>query len=93
MTLALIISVSAFFGIFILFLVLSKTLNNTVNHLVKLDYLLQKEFDLKKEHAVIEQLLKEEIKTAPEEESPEEENNKDKNQKTAAAVVSDRKNK
>jgi low affinity Fe/Cu permease len=93
MILALIISVSTFFGIFILFLVLSKTLNNTVNHLVKLDYLLQKEFDLKKEHVVIEQLLKENIEKAPEEEAPEEEDNKDKNQKAATPVVLKKRNK
>ena len=57
---ALIIGLSAFAGIFILFLVLGKTLNNTINHLVKITYLLQKEFDLKKERVAIAQLLEEE---------------------------------
>jgi hypothetical protein len=57
---ALLIGISAFFGIFTLFLVLSKTLNNTINHIVKISYLLQKEFDLKKERLVIAQLLEEE---------------------------------
>jgi len=57
---ALVIGIAAFAGIFILFLVLSKTLNNTVNHLVKITYLLQKEFDLKKERVAIAQLLEDE---------------------------------
>ncbi len=55
-----VIGIGALFGIFILFLVLSKTLNNSINHLVKLHYLLQKEVDLKKERLVIARLLEEE---------------------------------
>ena len=82
MTSALIISVLAFFGIFVLFLVLSKTLNNTVNQLVKLNYLLQKEYDLKKEQIVIEQLIAEQAKAAPVKETDEEEDDKEKNDKT-----------
>jgi hypothetical protein len=58
------IAASALFGIFVLFLVLSKTLNNIVNQFVKLQYLLQKEYDLKKERLAIAQLLDEE-KVAP----------------------------
>ena len=44
-------------GIFILFLVLSRTLNALVNHLVKLQYLLQKEHDMKNELLEINRLL------------------------------------
>jgi hypothetical protein len=51
---------TAFFGIFILFLVLSRTLNTTINHLVKLHYLLQKELDIKKESLEITHLLEDE---------------------------------
>jgi|GEM_PF-2199918 hypothetical protein len=57
---ALFIGIATFFGIFALFLVLGKSLNNTINHIVKITYLLQKEFDLKKERLVIAQMLEEE---------------------------------
>ena len=60
MTLHFFIAGAACFGIFILFLVLSRTLNAIVNHLVKLQYLLQKEYDMKKELLEINQLLEEE---------------------------------
>jgi hypothetical protein len=56
---------SAFFGIFILFLVLSKTLNNIINHLAKLQYLLQKELDIKSEKLEIAQILKEDVQSPP----------------------------
>jgi hypothetical protein len=59
-----IIAGGAFFGIFILFLVLSKTLNNVINHLTKLHYLLQKELDIKSEQLEIAHLLKEETDDA-----------------------------
>jgi len=54
-----IIAGGAIAGMFILFLVLSRTLNNIVNHLTKLEYLLQKELDLQKEMIVIKKMLKE----------------------------------
>jgi hypothetical protein len=60
MTMHFFIAGVACFGIFLLFLVLSRTLNAIVNHLVKLQYLLQKEFDMKKELLEINQLLEEE---------------------------------
>jgi hypothetical protein len=50
---------AAFIGVFVLFLVLSRTLNATINHLVKLHYLLQKELDMKKEQSEINTLLEE----------------------------------
>jgi hypothetical protein len=59
MLLYYILSGFVFFGIFILFLVLSKTLNNILNNLIKLQYLLQKELDLKKEQLAITNLMKE----------------------------------
>jgi hypothetical protein len=51
------IAIGALFGIFVLFLVLSKTLNNVLNQFTKLHYLLQKEYDLKKERIAIERLI------------------------------------
>jgi len=60
MYLLYIMAAVVFFGIFILFLVLSKTLNSILNHLVKLNYLLQKELDLRHEHAAISQLMSDE---------------------------------
>jgi len=58
------IALSALFGIFVLFLVLGKTLNNIINQFVKLQYFLQKEYDLKKERLAIAQLLDEEQEAA-----------------------------
>ena len=37
------------FGMFVLFLVLSRTLNSVVNQLLRLEYLVQKEYEFKKE--------------------------------------------
>jgi|GEM_PF-1276448 hypothetical protein len=66
------IAAGAFFGIFILFLVLSKTLNNIINQFTKLQYLLQKEYDLKKEQIAIAKLM-EEQKEKPAEDNTNEE--------------------
>jgi hypothetical protein len=52
-----VIAMGALFGIFVLFLVLSKTLNNVLNQFAKLQYLLQKEYDLKKERIAIAKLM------------------------------------
>jgi hypothetical protein len=60
MLLYCILSGLVFFGMFVLFLVLSKTLNNILNNLVKLQYLLQKELDFKKEQLAIKNLMDEE---------------------------------
>jgi hypothetical protein len=57
MILHYLIAFSASCGIFILFLVLSRTLNALINHLIKLQYLLQKEYDMKKELLDINQIL------------------------------------
>ncbi|NLG16181.1 MAG: hypothetical protein GX556_02485 [Fibrobacter sp.] len=50
------------FLIFMLFLVISRTMNNTINLLVKLSYLLQKEFDLKKEALEVRKMMEEQVK-------------------------------
>jgi hypothetical protein len=75
MILLYILAAFSFFGIFILFLVLSKTLNNIMNNLVKLQYLLQKELDFKKEQRAIKSLMEEDKADAkaPEEEPAAEE--------------------
>ena len=46
--------------IFILFLVISRTLNNMINLLIKLEYSLQKEFELKQEALEVRRLMEEE---------------------------------
>ena len=60
MALLYVLAVLTFFAIFVLFLVLSKTLNNIMNNLIKLQYLLQKELDFKKEQLAINSILEEE---------------------------------
>jgi hypothetical protein len=46
--------------VFIMFLVISRTLNNMINHLVKMEYSLQRELDLKKEAFEVRKLMEEE---------------------------------
>ena len=48
--------------IFILFLVISRTLNNMINLLIILDYSLKKEFELKQEALEVRRLMEEESK-------------------------------
>jgi len=43
--------------LFILFLVISRTMNNTINVLIKLEYLIQKEFDLKQEALEVQRMM------------------------------------
>jgi hypothetical protein len=47
--------------IFIMFLVISRTLNNMINLLIKIEYSLQKEFDLKQEAMEVRRLMEEEL--------------------------------
>jgi hypothetical protein len=47
------------FVLFMLFLVISRTLNNIVNLMIKLEYLLQKECDLKQEALEVRKLMEE----------------------------------
>jgi hypothetical protein len=60
MILLYVLAACSFFALFVLFLVLSKTLNNIMNNLVKLHYLLQKELDFRKEQLAISKLMDEE---------------------------------
>jgi hypothetical protein len=46
-------------AVFIMFLVISRTLNNVINLLIKLQYLVQKDFDLKKEIIDVRNLMAE----------------------------------
>jgi hypothetical protein len=46
-------------AVFIMFLVISRTLNNVVNLLIKLQYLVQKDLDLKKEIVEVRNLMAE----------------------------------
>jgi Na+-transporting NADH:ubiquinone oxidoreductase subunit NqrC len=46
--------------IFVMFLVISRTLNNMINLLIKMEYSLQKEFDLKQEALEVRRLMEEE---------------------------------
>jgi hypothetical protein len=59
MILMYVLAACSLFAIFVLFLVLSKTLNNIMNNLIKLQYLLQKELDYKKEQLAISKLMEE----------------------------------
>jgi hypothetical protein len=61
-----VLAVFSFFALFVLFLVLSKTLNNIMNNLIKLQYLFQKELDYKKEQRAISELMQEEKMKAAE---------------------------
>lgn len=46
-------------AVFIMFLVISRTLNNVINLLIKLQYLVQKDYDLKKEIVDVRNLMAE----------------------------------
>ena len=50
------------FGLFVLFLVLSKTLNGIINQILKIEYMLQKECEYKKEEKEIRRMIAENIK-------------------------------
>ena len=52
-----VLAAGAFLGMFVLFLVLSRTLNGIINNLTKLEYLLRKEMDLQKEVLTIRRML------------------------------------
>ena len=46
--------------LFVMFLVIARTLNSIINLLTKLEYLVQKEYDLKKELLDVQRLINEE---------------------------------
>ena len=51
---------ATFILLFVMFLVIARTLNSIINLLVKLEYLVQKEYDLKKELLDVKRLIDEE---------------------------------
>ena len=57
MTIHVLIAVAAGIGIFVLFLVIARTMNNLVNQLSKMEYLLQRDLEFRKESAEIKRLL------------------------------------
>ncbi len=57
MTAQVIVASITLFGLFILFLVISKTMNNTINMLVKLQFIFQMEYELKSEALEIKRLM------------------------------------
>lgn len=50
------------FGLFVLFLVLSKTLNGIINQFLKMEYMLQKEYEYKREEKEIRRMIEENIR-------------------------------
>jgi len=57
-----ILAAIALAAVFIMFLVISKTLNNMINLLIKMEYSLQRELDLKEEALEVRRLMEEESK-------------------------------
>ena len=55
----MIISVCSLIVVFILFQVISRTVNSIVNQLTKTEYLVQKEYDFRKEALEIKRVIKE----------------------------------
>ena len=49
------------FGLFVLFLVLSKTLNSVGSQLLKIEFMLQKECEFKKEEQEIQHMIAENL--------------------------------
>lgn len=60
------------FGLFVLFLVLSKTLNGIINQILKIEYMLQKECEFKKEEKEIRHMIAENIQESSDMEEEEE---------------------
>ncbi|MBD3320000.1 MAG: hypothetical protein GF350_02790 [Chitinivibrionales bacterium] len=61
MLLHYIIAIAAFVIMFVLFLVISKTMNSIINHLSKLEYLLLKEKDFVKHELRVRQTIQDQI--------------------------------
>lgn len=55
----IILALITLFVVFILFLVISKTINNMINLVIKIHYLLEKELELKKEALEVRLILME----------------------------------
>ena len=56
---ALFLAFSTFFALFVLFLVISKTLNGIINQLVKIEYIANKELEYRREEQHIRLILME----------------------------------
>ena len=56
-----------FILLFVMFLVVARTLNSIINLLIKLEYLVQKEYDLKKELLDVRRLMDDEAREKAEE--------------------------
>ena len=56
-----ILSSITLFGLFVLFLVLSKTMNGIINQLSKLEYMFQKEFEFRREEKEIKRMIQEKL--------------------------------
>ena len=56
-----IISGVTLFGIFVLFLVVSKSMNSIINQLLKLEYMFQKELEFRKEEKEIKRMIQEKL--------------------------------
>jgi hypothetical protein len=54
----------ALIAVFIMFLVLSRTFNSIINLLIKLEYIIQKEYELKMELFEVRRLMQEEAAAA-----------------------------
>ena len=59
----IILAIVTIFVIFILFLVISRTINNMINLVIKIHYLLEKELELKKEALEVRLILMENYKS------------------------------
>lgn len=55
-----IVAIFTLIVVFILFLVISRTVNNMVNLLVKIEYVIQREFDIRDEAVKVKKLMEEE---------------------------------
>lgn len=66
-------------GLFILFLVLSKTLNGIVNYLIRIDFLINTEYEFRKEEMDVRRVL---FESFMEEEEAEEETGEDEEEYT-----------
>jgi predicted PurR-regulated permease PerM len=79
MTLLYVFSFFVLFVIFVFFLVISRTINNIYNNLLKINYLIQKELDYKKEQFAVQQIMiEEEQKAAKIAQEEEQQNNLEK---------------
>jgi hypothetical protein len=52
---------TALVAVFIMFLVIARTMNSIINLLIKLEYIVQKEFDLKKELHEVRRLMEQQV--------------------------------